>query len=150
MLGLRLGYGTVGRSPRLHKTKELHYGEYVIPRSTPVSASTYAMHHNEKVFPDSHTFDPTRWLNNPVGPDGKKALSRYLVSFSKGTRYCLGMQLSYAIMEMTLATLVMRYDFELYETSEKDIVCTCDLTAAGVWEGSQGIRLLVKNQNPSN
>jgi hypothetical protein len=62
----------------------------------------------------------------------------------------LGMQLAYAIMEVMLTALVMRYDLELYETTERDIVCTCDLTAAGVWEGSQGIRVLVKQRKISN
>jgi len=57
LLGLRLGYGTVGRSPRMHKTRVLQYGQYAIPPGTPpVSASTYTMHHNEDVFPDSHTW----------------------------------------------------------------------------------------------
>jgi cytochrome P450 len=140
----------VGRSPRINKSKTLQHGALFIPPGTPVSSSTYILHHNESVFPNSHTFDPERWLNDPTGPNGKKPLGRYLMSFSKGSRYCLGMQLAYAIMEVMLTALVMRYDLELYETTERDIVCTCDLTAAGVWEGSQGIRVLVKQRKISN
>lgn len=43
----------------------------------------YSIAHDEKIFPDSFTFKPERWLNNPKGPDGEKYLSRYMVSFSR-------------------------------------------------------------------
>jgi cytochrome P450 len=46
------------------------------------------MHHNETVFPDSYSYVPERWLD----PAERKRLEKYLVSFSKGTRQCLGMK----------------------------------------------------------
>lgn len=55
---------------------------------TPISMSSLMMHHNENVFPQSHTFSPERWADQE---DGGKALERYLVSFSKGSRQCIGM-----------------------------------------------------------
>jgi cytochrome P450 len=48
------------------------------------------MHHNESIFSQSHTFSPERWTTQE---DGGKALERYLVSFSKGSRQCIGMGL---------------------------------------------------------
>lgn len=45
----------------------------------------YSIHHNETIFPASHTFNPDRWLT----PNAKE-LDKFLVSFSSGTRQCLG------------------------------------------------------------
>jgi cytochrome P450 len=45
------------------------------------------MHHNETLFPNSYEFIPERWL----GDEGS-ALEKYMVSFSKGSRQCLGIK----------------------------------------------------------
>lgn len=50
--------------------------------------SCLLMHHNETVFPDSHRFEPERWLD----PAERKRLEKYMVAFSKGSRQCIGMQ----------------------------------------------------------
>lgn len=46
---------------------------------------SYLVHHNEEIFPDSHTFNPDRWL-----VPNSKELDKFLVSFSTGSRQCLG------------------------------------------------------------
>lgn len=45
------------------------------------------MHHNQDLFPNPETFDPTRWSD----PTKAKFLDRYLLSFGKGSRQCVGM-----------------------------------------------------------
>lgn len=119
--GLRMSYGTIGRSPRIHRTRAIQYGYYVIPPGTPVSSSTYIVHNDETIYPDSRTFDPSRWLQS-----NGKPLSRYLVCFSKGSRMCLGMQLAYVEMELIVSELFTRFDMELFETTQKDVTCTHD------------------------
>ena len=57
----------------------------------------YSVSHDEKIFPDSYTYNPERWLNGATAPDGKP-LSHYMVAFGRGTRQCLGMQLALAEM----------------------------------------------------
>ncbi len=52
---------------------------------TPVGMTSVLLHHNENTFPDSYSFVPERWL----GKEGH-ALEKYMVSFSKGSRECLG------------------------------------------------------------
>lgn len=44
---------------------------------------------NKDIFPDPEAFKPERWLN-----DGKynDALAKYLVTFGRGTRRCVGMK----------------------------------------------------------
>jgi cytochrome P450 len=46
------------------------------------------IHHNEEIFPDSHEFIPERWLD----PEKRKYLEKYMVSFTKGSRQCVGMK----------------------------------------------------------
>lgn len=56
---------------------------------TPVSQSNYFIHMDPTIFPNPHEFVPSRWL------DAKESgfrLDRYLVSFSKGSRQCVGIK----------------------------------------------------------
>lgn len=108
-----------------------------IPAYTPVSMSIPLVNHNEHVFPDSRSFNPDRWL----GPN--KVPERYFVSFSKGTRMCLGMQLAWAELSLMLAGLVRWFDFELYETDERSVKMGCDVTIP-VPASNDGVRASVK------
>jgi cytochrome P450 len=56
---------------------------------TPVSESNYFVHMDSNVFPDPESFDPDRWLR--AAEQGFR-LDRYLVSFSKGSRMCVGIK----------------------------------------------------------
>lgn len=46
------------------------------------------MHHNEKIFPDSYSFVPERWMDL----EKRKKLETYMVAFTKGSRQCIGMK----------------------------------------------------------
>lgn len=59
-----------------------------IPKQTPVGMSSVIMHHSEEIFPDSYNFVPERWLDL----EERKYLEKYMVSFSSGSRRCLGMK----------------------------------------------------------
>lgn len=70
--------------------------------------SAYSMHFDESIWgEDARSFNPARWLTEDA-----KELERYLVTFSKGARQCLGINLAYAEITLTLATLVNRFRFE--------------------------------------
>lgn len=123
--GLRLHYGVVFRLPRISKTP-IQYGSYTIPPGTRFSMSLYYLHMNPGLFPSPKTFDPSRWLADPVtgtlptAPNGKP-LSRYFAPFSRGTRSCVGMHLAYAQIYICL--------LHLYAGT---IVIACNLL--GVWQ----------------
>ena len=87
---LRLSYGVTARGPRVFE-KPLHYQGWVIPTGTVISATIVDVHHDESIFPDSHSFIPERWLGNPKAPSGKP-LDNYLMSFGKGSRSCIGIK----------------------------------------------------------
>lgn len=92
--GLRLGMGVCTRLARVAptetmilKTSSRDGGEVVweIPAGTPVSMTAGLIHMNPELFPDPDLFRPERWIEN-------RRLDRYLLSFSKGSRQCLGIK----------------------------------------------------------
>ena len=102
--GLRLSYGVSARTARVPTGEDLIYrgswtppGKtapvdviHVLPRGYAVGMSSSISHHDESVWPDSHAFRPDRWLDENM--ERRKELERCLLSFSKGSRGCLGMQ----------------------------------------------------------
>ncbi len=88
---VQLSYGVTARSPRISPDAAMKYGEWIIPAGIPVSMSIYDVCQDESIFPDSHSFKPERWLNNPRTADGSP-LDRYFVGFGKDSRNCLGIK----------------------------------------------------------
>lgn len=111
--------------------------------------TSYILHHNTSLLPDSHTYNPQRFLLNP-------RLDKYLVAFTKGTRQCVGMNLAYAELYTCLASLFRRYGgpesmglegrLVLYRTGIEDVEMTRDMFIPFVRDGSQGIRVLVQER----
>ncbi|KAL4805094.1 cytochrome P450 [Aspergillus unguis] len=144
---LRLAYGTSQRLPRVLETDSIVYKNHIIPPGTVVSMDIYDVHHDEDIFPDSHTYNPLRWLDAdgcPArAPDGR-LLSRYMVVFGRGPRACVGMQLAYAELFIGIARLIRRFEFELFETGMTDVVMARDCFVPRPGKGSKGVRVLVK------
>lgn len=69
--GLRLSYGASGRSARIATEEDLVYRgkwqeksiQHVIPRGYAIGMSAFVSHHDESLFPESHKFQPDRWLD---------------------------------------------------------------------------------------
>lgn len=87
--GLRLHPGATLRFQRVCPDEPLFYRdpwtkkEYVIPAGTSVSMDALSISMNSKIFPEPTKFWPERWIGN-------KGLEKYLFTFSKGTRKCIG------------------------------------------------------------
>jgi cytochrome P450 len=81
------------------------------------------MHANysPKHFPSPHSFAPERWLvPNPP--------TKYLMSFSRGPRACLGINLAYAELYLGLAYVLYTFQgMKLYDTDESDVRIRADL-----------------------
>ena len=88
-----------------------------IPGGTLVGMSTVLVHQSSEKFKDPEVFDINRW----IGP-GAAGLNQWLVTFSKGPRSCLGINLAYCEMRIALATLMRRFDMRLDETKAEDLV----------------------------
>ena len=66
-----------------------------------------------------------------------------MVAFSRGNRMCLGMQMAYAEMLTTIATLFRRFDMELFETDRTSVDFYQDFVTPQVRPGVLGVRVLV-------
>ncbi|KAK2055853.1 cytochrome P450 [Colletotrichum caudatum] len=156
--GVRLSHAISHRLHRICPDEMLVYrsssggSEWNIPPGTPLSMTSNLVHHDERVFPDSHAFKPERWVGNP-------RLDRYLVSFGKGGRACLGINLAYAELYLTLAALFRVYGtaqvrgkddvgtLELFETTAADLVITSGTAVPVMPEESKGLRVKVHSRS---
>ncbi|KAJ5160262.1 Benzoate 4-monooxygenase cytochrome P450 [Penicillium canariense] len=116
--GLRLSHGMTSRLARISPTKPLLYKQWIIPPGTPISQSNYFVHMDSTLFPEPEKFDPERWV---YAAEKGKNLNRFIVAFTKGSRQCLGINLAYAEIYMTLAHIVRRFDFMPFETTVDDL-----------------------------
>jgi cytochrome P450 len=93
-----------------------------------------------QIFPDPKTFKPERWLE----PGAREKLDPYLVTFGKGSRACVGINLAYAELYTVIATLLRRFPkLRLYETTPEDVEPVADYFA-GMWryeEGRQSVQV---------
>lgn len=99
---LRLYPSAVVRQTRVAPDTDLVYAnrktgeKWVIPAGVPITMAPMPVHMNEEYFPQPGKFDPNRWLERP-------SLDQYLLTFSKGTRACIG----YDIVSVSLASGVV-------------------------------------------
>ncbi|KIX97984.1 uncharacterized protein Z520_06063 [Fonsecaea multimorphosa CBS 102226] len=118
-----------------------------LPYLTPVGMSCGLVHLNPDIFPSPFEFTPERWLQDPH-------LGRYLCSFSRGSRQCVGINMAYAQLYLCVAGIFRRYGgpsnpgplgyLELYETTHEDVKIQYDLFVPFPKMGSKGVRVLVR------
>ena len=153
---LRLSYGVASRLQRVSPDKTMTFHDrtsgkdWLIPPNTPVGMTSVLIHQDESIFRDAHSFVPERWIDNP-------RLDRYLVSFSKGSRQCLGINLAYAEMKICLAAIFRKFGsesvrmegdegvLELFETGVEDVEVLRDAFVPLAKEGSLGVRIRVRS-----
>ncbi|KAL5346712.1 hypothetical protein ACLOAV_008419 [Pseudogymnoascus australis] len=166
---LRLTYGVAGRLARmpqepLHFTNRSTGQEWIIPAGTPIGMSIAQLHHDETNFPNSHEWIPERWLNEKGDLDHK--LDKYLLSFTRGSRQCLGMHLGYSELYLVLSAIWTLYGsqagvtelgekyegvrfkgdigvLDLFKTCKGDVELYGDSFLPLVKPGSHGIQLKV-------
>ncbi|RFU78092.1 cytochrome p450 [Trichoderma arundinaceum] len=122
--GLRVHPGALVRMTRVAPDNELIYQDkasgkkWIIPKNTPITMTALSVQMNETIFPNPRKFEPERWLENP-------RLDRYMLTFSKGSRICLGFHLAYSELYIILAGLFRKYD--LYDGTGRQKTPTLDL-----------------------
>ncbi|KAI1346127.1 cytochrome P450 family protein [Xylaria sp. FL0043] len=89
-------------------------GTYV-PGGTVVGTSAWVIHRVQEVWgTDADKFRPERWLDEERVGD----LRRFFFAFGGGTRTCIGRHISWLEIEKLIASLVMRYNFELADDAK--------------------------------
>ncbi|OAG41328.1 hypothetical protein AYO21_04491 [Fonsecaea monophora] len=163
--GLRLSYGICTRLERIARDETLVFvvnddddkhadsagpTTWTIPPGTPCSMSSYLIHRDADTFPSPYEFRPERWIENP-------RLDRFLVSFSKGSMQCLGINLAYAELYLVLAKLFRVYGgdgvtfdgdvgrLHLYDTTfDRDVDMREDRFIPLPSRDAKGVRVLVE------
>ncbi|MEO1412247.1 MAG: cytochrome P450 [Bacteroidota bacterium] len=80
-----------------------------IPRKSIVFMNVYALHHHPEYWEAPQRFDPDRFA-----PERVKQRSRWqYLPFGAGPRMCIGNHFALMEMQLLLALLVRRYDFQL-------------------------------------
>lgn len=85
---------------------------YMIPAGTQVGVCTYALHHNEKYFPEPFAFRPERWLVEESGEKGLAEMRSAFAPFSIGPRACAGKAMAYLEASLVIARTLWFMDFE--------------------------------------
>ncbi|KAJ5374167.1 Cytochrome P450 [Penicillium concentricum] len=113
---LRFSHGAPGRLPRVVPPSGATLCGQYIPPGTVLSLSQYVYNTDGSIFPDPKCFRPERWLGNDF-----KYLDRHLVSFSRGSRGCIGINLAYSELYLAFAYMFRCLDMQLYETTSDDM-----------------------------
>ena len=133
-------------SHRLQRVSPVHtiqYHNFTLPPGTPVSMTSSLIHYNASIFPEPRYFRPERWL--PLDAEGKR-LQKYLVTFSRGSRQCLGMNLADAEMRMVLAAVFRNFggSMRLMDTvRERDVDISHDMFTGFPRMESKGIQVMI-------
>lgn len=91
---LRISMGTSMRLPRVNNKHDMTYHDrrtgkdWRLPKGTVISMTQRDVLFDKHVFPDPDLFRPERWLEGSA--EDIKAREKGLISFSKGSRGCLG------------------------------------------------------------
>lgn len=146
--GLRLSFGNTSRIPRIALDQPIKYGDFEIAPGTPVSMSIPVVHFDERIFPDAKSFHPERWIEDKTG-----RLNKYLVTFCKGPRMCLGINLAWAELYVGLSTVFRKLGssaargkddvgvMDLFETDLGDVEMARDALFPITKDGSKGVRV---------
>jgi cytochrome P450 len=144
---LRISSPVSGRLARVNQRADMSYTDrsgrvYSFPEGTVLSMSMRDLHFNPDVFPAPHTFDPNRWLRG--NPEHLKAMQRALVPFSRGSRNCISQFLAKQELLLTAGNIMHKYNFQLYETSERDIALVHDWFAPYAGRDAEGVSVTIQ------
>jgi cytochrome P450 len=153
---LRLYPGAVHRQDRVAPDDDLIVetadGQtIIIPAGVAVGMSAPLINRHPDLYYHPDEFLPDRYLENPK-------LRKYLFSFSKGTRQCIGINLAYQELQSFTAGIFRRYDvydpakkqqsgptLELYQTTREDVAMHSDCITPSPISGSHGLRVRIRN-----
>jgi cytochrome P450 len=117
--GLRLSYGVPGRIIRKTPAEGATFNGRFVPGGTVVTSGIYLQNTDPNTFPEPFTFDPERWL---CDAETYKLRDKQMQSFSRGSRGCIGINLAYATLNLTVAHLFRRFEVQtLGYTTEADM-----------------------------
>jgi cytochrome P450 len=90
---------------------------YLMPKDKPIFLSVWNLHRSEKYWDKPLEFNPDRFAPEQV----KQRPNHYFIPFGAGPRMCIGNHFAMMEMQLILATLVQRFDFEMAEGFKNEL-----------------------------
>ena len=166
---LRMYPGATLRQDRVAPDEELIYtypdGRTLpIPKGTAIGMCAPFINRHPSIYDRPNEFLPERYIKDPK-------LSRWLFSFSKGARQCIGINLAHEELKIFTAGIFRKYDLyspasekgdgqkagggveelseqgptlELHQTTREDVAMWADFVTPGPVPGSKGLRLVIR------
>jgi cytochrome P450 len=112
---VRMAHGVVTPLPRVVPEPSAQIGGMTIPAVTTVSIGFTFILDNADIFSDPMSFMPERWLQ----PNSRE-LENYLVSFSRGPRSCIGINLAWCELYLIFGNVFRKLAMTIHDTSIDD------------------------------
>ncbi|GAB1741275.1 hypothetical protein NU219Hw_g6516t1 [Hortaea werneckii] len=100
---------------------------------------------DETIYDEPRKFKPERWttVNGPAMATDGSSLESHFVTFGKGARMCLGINLAHMELCIVLAQIFRRLVLELHNTDESDVELAHDFFLPSPKLDSKGVRVRV-------
>jgi len=89
-----------------------------IPQDTIIHVSQHLVNTDARLWSEPRKFKPERWL---VGKEERREMEANLVTFSKGPRMCMGINLAYCELYIAVATMFRKLEMKVDGTTEEDV-----------------------------
>lgn len=145
--GLRLGKSVPHRFARISPDTDYAYNGTVVPKGVPVGMSIIDILENEGIYPGPHVFDPERWV--PFDAPEVRRRRKFLVVFGGGTRMCVGLNLAWAELYLTVAAVVRRFGgtMKFHDVVfERDVKIVTDGFNPLPSRESKGLRVMISQE----
>lgn len=121
-----------------------------VPPGTEIGFNAYVMHRNKEVWgADAEEFNPDRWLQG--SNESKDAFNARLLemnnadlSFSAGSRKCIGMNVGKMELYKTIATLIRLFDIELADPDKEWTIHN------SIFPRQSGVELKIKRRSKTS
>lgn len=99
------------RLSRYNPREVERYEDYEFPPGTIISTSLSMVSRDPSIWgPDADVFRPERWIGKE---NEDEKLDQWLVSFSKGTRVCPGLEIAWVEMRLLFAHMFRKFDLSI-------------------------------------
>ncbi|KAG8949194.1 hypothetical protein FRC04_008992 [Tulasnella sp. 424] len=107
-------------------SEEFHYNNYRIPKDSTIFINVWAIYHDEDLFDEPNTFNPDRFVSNPLGVkdgvDPKEVANLKDLVFGAGRRVCPGMHLGKSSMILNTARILWAFDILKAKNADGSVI----------------------------